>query len=61
MHVTSTTLSNLFIVLAAFGAAVVQADKCACWGGTANSERACNKIGARYGWNGCNFTGCCVR
>jgi hypothetical protein len=40
--------------------AAVHAEKCACYGGTANSKRACDAIGKIYGVTGCGFTGCCV-
>ncbi|KAF9976929.1 hypothetical protein BGZ73_007438 [Actinomortierella ambigua] len=38
----------------------VNAWKCACNGGTANSKRACANTGHIYGVYGCGFTGCCV-
>ena len=50
-------LTNLLFALA-IGTAV--AEKCACVGGTANSRRACDLVGHKYGTSGCGFSGCCV-
>lgn len=38
----------------------VEATKCACDGGTANSKHACDESHHTYGVLGCGFTGCCV-